>query len=162
MAPNPRTKKPAASLAAHATLGTAGNDRWQRQADAAAWSAISGMAPSLYLGAIEPIAIPPDLRDQLRAAGQQLAAEPSDQRAATLLRLAHEAVYGAPPPESLFPAAPAAAGGVSDGDWWDSAETTEKPLAAFLLQASADAFTALQAAEPDPEGAGEQEEDWWV
>lgn len=162
MAPKPRVKKAPTSLGSHPVLGTAGNDAWQRQADAAAWSAMSGMAPSLYLGGIEPIPIPADLRARLRAAGQALAAEPSQVRADALLRMAHEAVYGTPAPGMPLEAAPAPAEAVSGGDWWDTPAETENPLAAFLLQASADAFAALQAAEPDPEGAGEQQEgDWW-
>ena len=166
MAPNPRRKTPAAKLAAHPVLGTAGNDAWQRQADAAAWSAVSGMAPSLYLGAIEPIPIPPDLRTKLRDAGRALAADPSQDRATALLRIAHEAVYGAPAPESLFPAATLPAGGVLAGDWWQTPGDTQKPARdpASLAQFAAEAFAALQAAEHDPADQGEAapERDWWA
>lgn len=160
MAPNPRRQKPRA--AALATYGELSNDRWQHQADAAAWSVISGMAPSLYLGAIEPIPVPADLRARMREAGRALAAEPSQVRADALLRMAHEAAYGAPAPESLFPVAVEHAGGVSGGDWWDTPGAPEKPLAASLEAFASEAFAALHAAEPDPEGAGEQQEgDWW-
>ena len=166
MAPNPRRKRPASPLAAHPTLGTAGNDAWQRQADAAAWSAVSGMAPSLYLGAIEPIPVPADLRARLRDAGRALAAEPSDARAVALLRIAHEAVYGAPAPESLFPAATLPACGVSMDDWWQTPGDTQKPACdpANLAQFAAEAFAALQAAEHDPADQGEAapERDWWA
>lgn len=160
------------------TIGTVGNDDWQRQADAAAWSAVSGMHPSLYLGGIEPIAIPLALKAQIREAGRSLASEPSQVRADALLRLAHEAVYGHPAPGAPLEAAPGAAGGVSGGDWWEAPGEAEKPPRApaggvaqlpgnpALLEAAAlEAFAALQAAEPDPEGAGEAPDqsqgDWW-
>lgn len=163
MAPNPRRRAPASRLAAHPVLGTAGNDAWQRQADAAAWSAISGLHPSLYLGAIEPIEVPPDLRAQLRAAGAAMAADPAPARADALLRLAHLAVYGRPAPDALFPVAPEPAGGGSGGDWWDSPGEAENPSGDGVRAASA---AALVAAEPEPEGAGEapdqRDGDWWA
>jgi hypothetical protein len=166
MAPNPRHKRAATRLDAHPTLGTAGNDNWQRQADAAAWSAVSGMHPSLYLGGIEPIPIPPDLRAQLREAGKAMAGDPSAARADALLRLAHRAVYGAEMPGALFQPDPAPAGGVSGGDWWETPAEPEKPSGAALEAFALASFAALQAAEPDPEGAGEAPAtatagDWW-
>lgn len=173
MAPNPR-RAPRHEQREWRTIGTVGNDDWQRQADAAAWSAISGMSPALYLGGIEPIPVPAALKAKLREAGRALAAEPSQVRADALLRLAHEAVYGHPAPGAPLEADPAPAGGVSGGDWWETPGEAEKPPsapvqprgdAAALLAASADAFAALQAAGPDPEGAGEAPDqpqgDWW-
>jgi hypothetical protein len=154
---------------------TLGNDAWQRQADAAAWSAISGIHPSLYLGAIEPIPIPHDLRAKLRAAGEALAAEPSAQRADTLLRLAHRAVYGNDAPEptpdcaTLPKEAPA-------GDWWSDipAEPQDAasalPSATAMMQFAAEALEALSAqphepadygeASPPGESTGESNQ-WW-
>lgn len=170
MAPNPRHKAPPARLAAHPTLGTAGNDRWQRQADAAAWAAVSGMHPSLYLGGIEPIPVPAALRAQMREAGRALAAEPSQVRADALLRLAHEAVYGAPPPGGPLQAEPAPAGGVSGGDWWEAPGEPEKPSGAALEAFALESFAALQSREPDSIedveraahfGAASQQGDWW-
>jgi hypothetical protein len=94
-----------------ASLGP-GNDDWQRQADAAAWAAVSGMHPSLYLGAIEPIPVPPELRRRLRDAGRAFAALPSAERLDRLMRLAHEAAYGSP----LETAQPAAS--PASDEWW--------------------------------------------
>lgn len=159
-------------------LSGGGNDDWQRQADAAAWSAVSGMSPALYLGGIEPIPVPAALKAQMREAGRALAAEPSQVRADALLRLAHEAVYGHPAPGAPLAASPATAGASEGGDWWETPGEAEKPLSApvggvaplpgnpALLEAAAlEAFAALQAAEPDPEGAGEAPDqpqgDWW-
>lgn len=161
----PLRKAPPARLAAHPTLGTAGNDAWQRQADAAAWSAISGMHPSLYLGAIEPIPVPTELKAQMREAGRALAAEPSQVRADALLRLAHEAAYGAPAPGAPLMADPAPADGVSGGDWWETPDAAPKPSGAALEAFALESFAALQATGPDPEGAGEAPDqpqaDWW-
>ena len=175
MAPNPaRRAKHHDTTFRSVVLSGVGNNDWQRQADAAAWSAISGMHPSLYLGGIEPIAVPPALKAQMREAGKALAAEPSQVRADALLRLAHEAVYGHPAPGAPLAASLEPASASEGGDWWETPGEAEKPLsapaqprgdAAALLAASADAFAALQAAGPDPEGAGEAPDqpqgDWW-
>lgn len=155
-------KKAARSLAAHPTLGTAGNDAWQRQADSAAWSVVSGMPAHLYLGGIEPIEVPAELKARLREAGKALADMPSAERADALLRIAHEAAYGGPPTEPAFRPAQETVENVPADDWWDSASHNEKPMAAVLEEFAREAFAALQSAEPDPEGAGEQAEgDWW-
>lgn len=112
--PMPKPRRPKhASTAWRSLEPQVGHDAWQRQADAAAWSAVSGMPPSLYLGALEPIPIPPDLRARMREAGKALADEPSAARADALLRLAHLAVYGQEPP-----AAPASPAKQEADEWW--------------------------------------------
>jgi hypothetical protein len=167
MAPKPRARHHDTTFRPLAT--GIGNDDWQRQADAAAWSAVSGMHPSLFLGWLEPIPIPPELRAQLREAGKALAAEPSAARADALLRLAHEAVYGKPDASTPIAAATEAAGGVSD-DWWsDTPANDEKALAASLEAFCAEAATALANREPDPIEAAEraavfgseERAEWW-
>lgn len=177
MAPNPR-RAPRHEQREWRTIGTVGNDDWQRQADAAAWSVVSGMSPARYLGGIEPIPVPRDLRAKLREAGRAMAAEPSQVRADALLRLAHEAVYGQPAPGAPLAASTEPASASGEGDWWETPGEAEKPLSAPVgastqplgnpeqLEAAAlEAFAALQAAEPDPEGAGEAPDqpqgDWW-
>jgi len=166
----PKPRRPRHEDRAWRPIGTLGNDAWQREADAAAWSAVSGMPPALYLGAIEPIPIPPDLRAQLREAGKALAAEPSDKRAAALLRLAHRAVYGADDPNTPLESPEKPADSVS-GDWWSDIPTeTEKPLAppqsasVGLLAFATEAHAALVAAEHDPadEGEAAPQPDWWA
>jgi hypothetical protein len=166
----PKPRRPRHEDRAWRPVGTLGNDAWQREADAAAWSAVSGMPPALYLGAIEPIPIPPDLRAQLREAGKALAAEPSATRADALLRLAHRAVYGADDSNTTLESSETPAGGVS-GDWWsDIPAEAEKPLAApqnasaGLLAFATEAYAALVAAEHDPadEGEAAPQADWWA
>lgn len=169
MAPKPRRARHHDTTFRPLATGI-GNDDWQRQADAAAWSAVSGMPPSLFLGWLEPIPIPPDLRAQLREAGKALAAEPSAARADALLRLAHEAVYGKPDTSTPIAAAPAPADGVS-ADWWsaDTPTESEKPLAASLEAFCAEAAAALASREPDEIEAAEraavfgseERAEWW-
>ncbi len=147
----------------------AGNDDWQRQADAAAWSAISGMAPGLYLGGIEPIPVPPDLKAQMRQAAAELTAMPSRDRAEVLLRLAHTAAYGpdAAPPVLHGAAGPAVesprkpAGGVLE-DWWgDIAAASETPPSApvwrqgVVTQRAIEGGAAVANVEDDPANEGE-------
>ncbi len=109
----PKPRRSRTDTAWRSVEPTIGHDAWQRQADAAAWAAMSGMPASLYLGAIEPIPIPPELRARLRELGQALAADPSAARADALLRAAHLAVYGQDPP-----AAPAEAAKQEADEWW--------------------------------------------
>jgi hypothetical protein len=128
------------------------------------------MPTALYLGAIEPIPIPPGLRIQLREAGKALAAEPSQARADALLRLAHLAVYGVPDPAPPLESPPKAAEG-AEPDWWtaDAADEAETPpetiqSAAAMLQHVEEALAALQASEWTPEDGGEVERGeggWW-
>lgn len=169
--PKPRRTPRHQDTAWRSVTPAIGHDDWQRQADAAAWSAVSGMPASLYLGAIEPIPIPPDLRQRLREAGKALAAEPSAHRADALLRLAHRAVYGIDAPGTpLEAAAPPAGGGAED--WWSETPAEgEKPLAppcspAALEQHATEAFAALQASEWTPEDGGEvpreETSQWWT
>jgi len=169
MAPKPRRARHHDTTFRPLATGI-GNDDWQRQADAAAWSAVSGMHPSLFLGWLEPIPVPPDLRAQLREAGKALAAEPSAARADALLRLAHQAVYGKPDTSAPIAAVPAIADGVSV-DWWsDTPAEAEKALAASLEAFCAEAATALASREPDDIEAAERaavfnaekEGEWWV
>ena len=145
----------------------AGHDDWQRQADAAAWAAVSGLPATLYLGAIEPIPIPPNLRRQLREAGQALAAEPSHARADALLRLAHLAVYGTPDPTPPLESHQKPKDGAGS-DWWantaDDAETPPEATqsAAAMVRHVEEALAALQASEWTPEDGGEAEAGgWW-
>lgn len=154
-----------------------GSDAWRRQADAAAWSAVSGMAPSLYLGGIEPIPVPAELRNQMREAAAQLTAMPSRDRAEVLLRLAHQAAYGpdALPPEFHGAAGPAVepprepAGGASGTDWWDTPTEAPKSLSDALNRFADEAHAALAASDwqtedggevPRPEHANPSKE-WW-
>jgi hypothetical protein len=143
-----------------------GHDHWQRQADAAAWSAISGMEPSLYLGGIEPIPVPPELTAQMRAAAAELTAMPSRDRAEVLLRLAHVAAYGPGTQPPVFhgtdrgpPESPRKAIQVdAAGEWWDTPAAPENPPTAILeafLAYAADAQAALSNLADDPANEGE-------
>lgn len=143
-----------------------GNDDWQRQADAAAWSAVSGMAPALYLGGIEPIPVPPALRAQLREAGKTMADLPSPERLDRLMRLAHRAAYGVDDATPTLEASAAPAGGVSGGDWWDTPASDRSASEAALNRLAEEAHDALAASVWTPEDGGEvprgeAEKEWW-
>jgi len=160
-----------------------GDDTALRQADAAAWSAISGLPMDLYRGIFTYIPLPADLQAQMRQAAAELTAMPSRDRAEALLRLAHVAAYGpdaAPPVFHGKAGGPLesprkAAGGVS-GEWWDAvAGEGERPSAAPVsrpegLAAFADeSRAALAASDWPPEDGGEvpraqpapQNQEWW-
>lgn len=165
----PRTARKPRMAAHHDTtfrpvLAGVGNDDWQRQADAAAWAAISGLPAGLYLGAIEPIPVPPELRAKLREAGKALAAASSPERADALLRLAHEAVYGVPDTTPPLESPQKPAGGVSAAEWWDTPAGAPNAMADALARFAEEARAALHNVTDDPANEGEAgfaAREWW-
>lgn len=150
------------------------DDTWQRQADAAAWAAVSGMPAERYLGWLEPIPVPDDLRAKLRAAGEAMAAMPSQERLTALLTLAHEAAYGRPPREGEIPPPRAMALEASrkplqtDGEpeWWDTSGADRKAASDALTRFAEEAGAALAASDWQPEDGGEvargePAREWW-
>lgn len=147
-----------------------GDDCWQRQADAAAWAAISGQPPGQFLGWLEPIPTPPDLRARLREAGAAYQALPSRERLDRLMALAHEAAYGTAAPEPTPEPPRDAADGVSGGWWSDIPAKAENPPAAPPGRAEALAAFAEEAREalanvrddPGNEGEAPVAREWWA
>jgi hypothetical protein len=155
-----------------------GNDDWQRQADAAAWSAISGMPPERFLGWIEPIPVPPELTRRMREAAAELTAMPSAERRDHLLRLAHEAAYGPAasppqfqgPPEMPRASLRKAVEADASEEWWAGSGDGEKPASdaqnAFLI-AAVEGAAALANLHDDPANEGEvplqpeNPKEWW-
>jgi hypothetical protein len=169
-----RKFRPVVSTAARIPIG---DDTAIRQADAAAWSAISGLPMDLYRGVFTYIPLPADLQARMRAAAEELTAMPGPARAEALLRLAHVAAYGegAAPPvfHGRAEAAPDAprntARGIVEMEWWDSVAPAARPeaLAAFAEEAR----EALANLADDPANEGEapfapaepatREKEWW-
>jgi len=136
-----------------------GDDTWQRQADAAAWSAVSGLPPDRFLGWLEPIPTPPELRAALREAGAAYQAMPSRERLDRLMALAHEAAYGVPAPEPQ-PEPPRKPADGAEADWWDDLPAGPQTPPAALVEATIQSHDPpIQA--PDPPIHAPVSKEWW-